>query len=90
LCVILVLVTLFFAAIALFGILGKANNPQILQLLDLDLVRALSLIMLPLSCTIGYVISVADSVRFSPNMPEIKERQFRKLEEEFEKLGGAA
>ena len=85
---VLVLATLFFAAVALIGFLGKSGIPGVLGFVDVESIRTISVILLPVACVLGYVINVADNVRFTPDLPEITKKQFKKLNDEFNQLGG--
>ena len=87
LCAILVLSTLFFGAVALIDEMGQQGMSNTAHILDVKILRDVSIILLPLSCILGYVINVADNVRFSPNVPKIQEKQYQKLSADFEKLG---
>jgi hypothetical protein len=86
LCTILILSTLYFGAITLIDVLSRTGVPQAAQFLNVEMLRFVSIALLPVSCILGYVINVADNVRYTPNIQGIQDKQFQKLSTDFDKL----
>src|SRR6266567_5690232 len=86
--VLLLVSALLFVSITLIKLLGSAGLPQVLKLLNQDMVAEISLILLPVTFALSIIITVAENTRTDPDLLAAKSKQLSDLESKFDNLGG--
>ena len=79
-----------FMVVCLLNVIGATGKPDLLNLLDKDALRRMSLVVFPVTMVLSLLVMVTENVRMMPDLNEMAKDQLQKLGSDFDKLAGGS